>query len=330
MTDPYAVVPAQRAPQPPPPPRPTGQIGGRAMLSSDESLTERIAQTSAGPYGAPDAYPQQPQHSGGGRRRAPEPPGTPWARSEPASPTAAAQQAQPWDRPTGAAPARAAGLAGTAAGALASARRLGTHAVTSVRGWPRNVQFAAAAGVAVVLLTGVVFLATGGDDEPPARPPVAQGAAPQQPAIEVQRYADRGLSVNVPKGWKPSGAGVYVDYTDPADAQRKVRILVEKASASAQPVKFLNAAGDRLDRTPRSCEAPYREIGLREVEQAGLPSAELEYTCGEGDEMSHGLWRAVITDGRAYSFRLTTPEARFDESKGVFEEMVRSFRLDAA
>jgi eukaryotic-like serine/threonine-protein kinase len=175
-----------------------------------------------------------------------------------------------------------------------------------------------------------VFLATGGDDEPPARPPVAQGVAPQQPDIEVQRYADRGLSVNVPKGWKRSAGGVYVDYVDPSDAKRKVRILVERASASTQPLKFLNAAGERLDRTPRSCEAPYRKIELREVEQAGLPSAELEYTCGEGDAMSHGLWRAVITDGRAYSFRLTAPEAQFGESKGVFDEMVRSFRLDAA
>ncbi|HEU5110331.1 MAG TPA: serine/threonine protein kinase, partial [Micromonosporaceae bacterium] len=182
----------------------------------------------------------------------------------------------------------------------------------------------------VVLLTGVIVLATGGDEEPPPRPPVAQGAAPQQPEIDVQRYAGRGLSVNVPSGWKKSGGGVYIDYTDPDDGDRRVRLLVEKASASTQPLKFLNAAGDRLDRTPRSCVAPYRQIGLREVEQAGLPSAELEYTCGEGDAMSHALWRAVVADGRAYSFRLTAPEARFEESKAIFDEMVRSFRLDAA
>ncbi|HEX8346281.1 MAG TPA: serine/threonine-protein kinase, partial [Actinoplanes sp.] len=41
MTDPYSVVPSQRPPaaetQPIPPPQPTGQIGGRAMLAPDES-----------------------------------------------------------------------------------------------------------------------------------------------------------------------------------------------------------------------------------------------------------------------------------------------------
>ena len=46
MTDPYAVVPSQRRPAPPPPTpqeRPTGQIGGRAMIGPGESLTDRLS-----------------------------------------------------------------------------------------------------------------------------------------------------------------------------------------------------------------------------------------------------------------------------------------------
>ena len=336
MTDPYAVVPAQRAPQPPPPPRPTGQIGGRAMLGSDESLSDRIAQTTVGQGGPADAAqsPYAPAHPAYAA-----PYGAPaiMARhARPPSPAEGPESRERSDRAewsaTGGPPGGRAARAerAPASSALASARRLAGQAVATVRGWPRNVQLAAAAGVAVVLLTGVVFLATGGDEEPPARPPVVQGVAPQQPDIEVQRHADRGLSVNVPKGWKRSSGGVYVDYVDPADGKRKVRILVEKASSSTQPLKFLNAAGDRLDRTPRSCEAPYREIGLREVEQAGLPSAELEYTCGEGGSTRHGLWRAVVSGGQAYSFYLTAPESRFEESRAIFDEMVRSFRLTSA
>lgn len=50
VTDPYAVVPVPRAITPPVPPaakaeeaKPTGQIGGRAMLAPGESLTDRLA-----------------------------------------------------------------------------------------------------------------------------------------------------------------------------------------------------------------------------------------------------------------------------------------------
>jgi hypothetical protein len=334
MTDPYAVVPAQRVPRPAPPPRPTGQIGGRAMLGAQESPVDRLAPAGGRPA-TPEtnAFPAldhagdhsgQPAgrgaYRGGGRRRAPDPADRPGAPQ--------------WDRPTGQAWAGGRGRAARTAGAaLEAARGAVVGLWTTVRDWPRNMRIAAAAGVAVVIVVGVVLVASGGDGGDggePGRPPVAQDAAPRQPELPMQQYAERGVSVNVPKGWRRSGTGVYIDFTDRDDAKRRIRILVENASASTQPLKFLNAAGDRLDRTPRSCEAPYREIGLREVEQAGLPSAELEYTCGEGDAMSHGLWRAVVSDGRAYSFRLTAPEARFEESKSIFDEMGRSFRLTAA
>lgn len=46
VTDPYAVVPVQRPSTPPPvaaEPKPSGQIGGRAMIGPGESLTDRLA-----------------------------------------------------------------------------------------------------------------------------------------------------------------------------------------------------------------------------------------------------------------------------------------------
>ena len=53
----------------------------------------------------------------------------------------------------------------------------------------------------------------------------------------------------------------------------------------------------------------------------------LALVCGEGAEMRHGVWRAVVSDGKVYSFYLTTPDSRFEESKEIFDEMVRTFKL---
>ncbi len=43
--------------------------------------------------------------------------------------------------------------------------------------------------------------------------------------------------------------------------------------------------------------------------------------------MRHGVWRAISHNGKAYSFYLSTTDARFEESKVIFDEMVRSFEL---
>jgi hypothetical protein len=44
--------------------------------------------------------------------------------------------------------------------------------------------------------------------------------------------------------------------------------------------------------------------------------------------MRHGIWGAVIVDGKAYHFYLTVPDAQFAASKVIFDEMVRSFQLN--
>ena len=38
----------------------------------------------------------------------------------------------------------------------------------------------------------------------------------------------------------------------------------------------------------------------------------------------------MIKDGKAYSFFLTTTEAKFADSKPIFDEMVRTFELTPA
>ncbi|HEX5595289.1 MAG TPA: protein kinase [Micromonosporaceae bacterium] len=360
MTDPYAVVPAQRTPQQSAPPvvpaqpQPSGQIGGRAMLQPGESLTDRLSQ-----LGRARQQPAIPQQTAAAAVETPTgamvpPAGTvdvptgamaPTARVD--APTSALPAAPATARPVWAAPSPAGqsasdafpGPPGPVYGsssspgakldqALAGMRHGGSSLADTIKGWPRKVQLAVAGGVAVVLLLGAILLLGGGDqNEAPKLQADPTPTVPPGPAFETAAYADRGISVNVPKGWKksaPKGA-VYVDFISPEDPQSKLRILVEKSGA--KPLAFLEAAGRRLDTVTKSCAKPYNEVKLEEVELAGEPAAELEYTCGEDEEMRHGIWRAVLHDGKAYSFYLTTSDAEFTESKKYYDEMVASFQF---
>jgi hypothetical protein len=188
------------------------------------------------------------------------------------------------------------------------------------------------AGLVVILLLVAIAAWSGwfgGGSTPPTAPPgtsAPAASAPATPLIDAQEYRERGIAVNVPKAWARSGSGSYVDFTDPASA-RWVRINIEQTSATA--MQFLKNAETGL-KNPSRCPAPFVEVGLREAELAGQPGAELEYTCGTGDGMRHGIWRAVVVDGTAYHFYLTVPDSRFAESKIIFDEMVRSFQFATA
>ena len=43
--------------------------------------------------------------------------------------------------------------------------------------------------------------------------------------------------------------------------------------------------------------------------------------------MRHGLWRAIVINGKAYHFYLTVPQSRVDESQVIYQELVASFTL---
>jgi hypothetical protein len=332
VTDPYSVVPAQRAPwqapSPPATPQPSGQIGGRAMIGPGESLTDRLAQLRKA--GRP---PNEAQYGAAGLDET-----NPGAL---VAPTGTMPAAQHWDGAAGPVVYGSGTYGNSGAGgkdplgrAVAGARRVGGTAVSTVQGWPRKLQLAAAGGAAVVLVIGAIVLFSG--DPEPVGPPTQAAATPTTPAappFATQPHAERGVSVNVPKGWKKAAPknAVYVDYVDPADSGRKVRVLIEQTRSNPAPVKFLQSAGDQLAKPDsKSCAKPYSELALREVEVGGKPAGELEYTCGGGDAKRHGIWRAVVQDGKAYEFYLTTPDARFEESKPIFDEMVRSFTITTA
>jgi hypothetical protein len=335
-TDPYSVVPAQRPPAGPVetqpiPPQQNGQIGGRAMLAPGDSLTDHLAKLQEGP--APET---------GGRRRAADPAGAPTgmmpaaAGGDPTSVLPPSREA--WN---GARAARD-GFSGTVVTspsakrtaivnkAVTGARTATDRAVRTVQGWERKQQLIAGGGaLAVILVLVLVFSFAGGGDEP--TPPPA--AAPEQvqeapPPFETQEYKDRGITVQVPKGWTRKADGSWVDYADPADAKHKVRILVEKSKAT--PTAFLGIAENTLKNRSANCPKPYTQVGLTPTKIAGRDGAVLEYTCGTGDAARHGLWGAVVTDGKAYSFYVTSTEAQFADSKPIFDQMIKTYVLNVS
>jgi hypothetical protein len=208
---------------------------------------------------------------------------------------------------------------------FAGLRRTGTGLLGTVKGWPRRTQLIAGAGAAVLLVLAVVALnslAGGSAGNKANKATTGQNQAQNQPSFPVQAYHDRGVSLNVPKNWTRANAKTYVDFTDPDDSGRRIRVLVESAGARTDPNEFMRSAETNLKKN-KSCP-DYARTGLTDEQLANKAAAQLEYACGQ---QRHGLWRATLQDGKAYSFFLTVEESRFAESKAIFDEMVRSFQL---
>ncbi|WP_430780805.1 protein kinase domain-containing protein [Actinoplanes sp. G11-F43] len=353
MTDPYSVVPASRPtspPTPPPaadtqpiPPQPSGQIGGRAMLAADESLTDHLAKLE--------------QQNAGGRRRAPEPPAAPVSTvSVPTGqmpsfklPDGGRGRSQGGNETTSVIPpqnswaqqrAGAAPRPGTVVVSPAAKRRAGVDkvvgtaregaekAVATFQSWPRNKQLISGGAAAVVLILVLVFAFSGGSDEPvtppQAAPPPANAAAAD---FETQPYkGNAAVSVDVPAGWTRSAGGVYVEYIEPDDKTTKVRVLVENGKIA--PTKFVNQTAPAGLRKGKSCPAPFTTVATSEVTISGNPGAELEYTCGAGADMRHGIWRMTTVGNKMYSFFLTTTDAKYPDYKKYYDVMTETFQLN--
>ena len=300
VTDPYAVVRQQPyAPPQPPPNPPTGQLGGRAMLAPGESVTGALRRMQGR---EPD------QHDAGTGRFS-------------AAPAQDGPYGSDWMQPGAppAAPGRT-GLSGQA-----------RQVITRAKGMPRWAQAAVAAAVVLVLVLAVGGFAGwfGGGGSPHAGASTAPSAqASNAPPFQVQAYTDaHGITVNVPGGWTKQPAGSYTDFVDPADGGRKIRI---NGSESAKSVtSFFTGAENRLKTVSSSCTPPYNRLGLRDITLDGKQGGELEYTCGSGAAQRHALWASVVISGHAYHFFVTVPEAKFAESKVIYEEMVRSFKVTA-
>ncbi|MGC4893274.1 serine/threonine-protein kinase [Micromonospora sp. DT31] len=369
VTDPYAVVPVPRPTTPPAvtaQPKPGGQIGGRAMISAEQSLTDRLASLRRGER--PDAKPAAgdasldetsadalagPLHTPTGAMSGPGVPEATQRISRDATvrfgPAADATQQVPTTAPGGygrdaAGPVYGGGaqwsVPGTGqpwtmpanaptenAGALGKAKGL----VGQVKAWPRKVQLAAAGGLAVVLLISVIALTGGGDDAPPPIVGTLPSNSAAAPPVEMQEQSVKGVTIQVPKGWQRQTGGLFVDYVDPEDEGRKVRVVAEEwGGTSISWAEFASGNLKKNSTKSKTCPAPYTEVSVSEQPLAGETAGQVEYTCGTGSAMRHGIWRGLVKDGKVYSFYLSSTDARFAESKPIFDAMASSFQLTAA
>jgi hypothetical protein len=196
----------------------------------------------------------------------------------------------------------------------------------AVRGWSRSKQLAlGGAGLAVILAVVLLLTLTGGGGGTPTVAGPA-GATSARASFDTQDYrGNRAVSVKVPKGWKRVAAGNWVDYVDPGDPERKVRVLVEPGTIT--PRRFAENTAQGTLRNSQNCPKPFRAVAVTDVQVAGHPGAQLEYTCGSGPGMRHGIWRETTVNGRMYSFYLTSTDAQFTASKQIFDEMTRTFAL---
>jgi len=343
VTDPYAVVPPAPLPPRQDPPLPTGRVGGRAMIAPatggyDEPEFEGPA-FSGGPgypggqgpnggqgYNSGQGYSgdqgHEPPTSPGrrGRQGTPPPPpqwsprGAPVLDATDPELAVLAQRGRPGGRP------------GTPPGAKKSGP------LGRLSALPRAAQVSLAAGLVVVI--GIVAVLATRSDKPATttQPPPSASASSDKPLIaDATLYTDKNnrFTLNVPATWLPQKppTTAYVDFTDPVDKGRRLRVNVENAGSTA--ADFLQVAESNLKKNTGTCAAPYNPVALRDtgITLDGRPAAELEYTCGSGDNMRHGIWRATVVGGKAYEFYLTAPADLFDKTKVVYDEAVRSYQL---
>jgi serine/threonine protein kinase len=340
VTDPYAVVPPAPAPPRQQPELPTGRVGGRAMLTPGTGAGFDEPEFHGPAFDHPTTDQQRPTPPTGGQQWGTPPDGQQWGTPPDGGQQRAARGAQPpqWS-PSGGA------VLGVTDPELASLARGGPRRdpagggapakkgrARAALGWftalPRGAQIGLAAGLVAVLALSAVLATRGGSPAAQADPRPSATASADVPLIDgAQKYTDKDnrFTLNVPGSWKQAPTGSYVDFTDPDDSGRRLRVNVERAGDSAED--FLVNAENQLKKRTTSCAAPYTRRNLTTVTLAGRPAAELEYTCGAGDTMRHGIWRATVVDRQAYEFFLTVPDTQFSASKAIYDEAVRSYHL---
>jgi hypothetical protein len=180
------------------------------------------------------------------------------------------------------------------------------------------------------LVLGIVALSGGFGGAAPkaAAAPPSAAPSPTAPPFQTTSYTDaRKFTLNVPAGWTKAASSSFVDFTDPQDSGRRMRVNVEAAGGTN--TDFMAAVARTQQNDSTRCAVPFNKIAIRDdVTLAGRSAAELEYTCGSGGDMRHIIWRATVVNKQAYEFYLSVPDSEFDASKVIYDEAVRSYTLN--
>lgn len=284
------------------------RLGGRAMLGPGETVNDRVTATR-------DTMPAAPKPR--------VDPATLDATADAMSYTPGAGRwvAHGSARPDDSIPAGRMG----GRDVLGGVRALARQPWTAVREWPRAVRLGAVAAGVVLVAVLVIVSTTGGGGSRKTASPTPTTPPTHTPSFPVQSFDNgRGIVVNVPQDWRESKpkSGSYVDFLNGNGAE-KIRINVE--ASGNDPKQYLGVAEHGLQRGS-TCK-DYQRVGLTDTTLDGHAAAQLEYTCGSGASLRHGIWAAATIDDKAYEFYLTVPDADFTATKPIYDEMVTSVKL---
>ena len=187
---------------------------------------------------------------------------------------------------------------------------------------------AVGAGVVVLAIVLVGIAVFSGDDKPGGTDPAGNSqSAPPKSDTEVYKDAQGRYSVNVPKGWKVApGQKNVVNVTDPKNDDRWIRFNITDEGAA--PDALLTSAVENLDGSYFTADTT-KQISLNPIKVDGHDGSVIEYTGTRKEDGAarHGLWAIVKVDGQNYQIYLSVPEETFTDSKAVFDEAVKSFKL---
>ncbi|NNJ60477.1 MAG: hypothetical protein HKP61_05890 [Dactylosporangium sp.] len=157
----------------------------------------------------------------------------------------------------------------------------------------------------------------------PSSPPA--GPSPSSRGFEVPQgwtyHADpSGFQIAVPRGWSQSKEGTMVYFREPGGG----RALGIDQTRTPRPDPVADWTKQEISRSKRLRD--YQRVKIEKVDYF-LNCADWEYTYSSSGTRLHVLDRGFITAAdRAYAIFWLVPDARWQESLGMFEIFAESFK----
>ena len=157
------------------------------------------------------------------------------------------------------------------------------------------------------------------DEAPPDQG--EQAPADSLPPGYVLHEDPTGFRIGVPEGWEPSTDGPRTYFRDPESSRY---LMVDQTT---EPADDALADWEANEQAVSQRLTDYERVSMERVDYRDYDAVDWEFTfAGDGDRI-HVVNRNVrVDDERAYAIYWSTPDSRWDESFGVFEVAVQSFR----
>lgn len=151
--------------------------------------------------------------------------------------------------------------------------------------------------------------------------PDEPAAADSLPDGYVLHEDPTGFRIGVPQGWELSTEGPRTYFRDP-DSSRYLMV-----DQTTEPADDALTDWEANEQAVSQRLTDYERVSMERVDYRNYDAVDWEFTfAGDGDRV-HVINRNVrVDDERAYALYWSAPDSRWDESVGVFEVAVESFR----